>query len=139
MTENVHQNNFTTTKQYLYLLQNSHCNSIRTKVRLNWKTKIRKTSQLLQIIPYFEQWFSTGNTWLKNILMINSESKMNFSLENVVKSFSNWIFHGENYAFVVFPANCAAREKIFLEYCCFIRQNSTRWNPRSTLHRLAAF
>ena len=42
MTENVHQNNFTTTKQYLYLLQNSHCNSIHTYVRLNWKNKNKK-------------------------------------------------------------------------------------------------
>ena len=128
-------NNFTTTKQYLYLLQNSHCNSIRTKVRLNWKTKIRKTSQLQQIIPYFEQWFSTGNTWLKDNLKINSERKMNFSLGNVVWSFSHWIFHGENQAFVVGSANCAAREKIFLEYLLFYPANSTRWNPRSTLHR----
>ena len=72
-----------------------------------------------QIIPYFKQWFSAGKTWLKKILIIDSESKMNFSLENVVKSFSNWIFQGENYAFVFFSGNWAARQKLYLEICVF--------------------
>ena len=72
-----------------------------------------------QIMSYFKQWFSAGKTWLRMILIIDSESKMNFSLEDVVKSFSNWIFHGETLLFVSSSGNWAARQKLFLEICCF--------------------
>ena len=90
-------------------------------------------------MSYFKQWFSAGKTWLRMILIIDSERKMNFSLDDVVKSFSNWIFHGKTLLFVFSSGNLAARQKLFLENCCDSGKIVLDKNMRSTLHRLAAF